>query len=224
MAAETTHRDAPGVSFKGTTDLFRVDAEVPRLQKVSDSLYRSAEPTPEGLRYMERMGIRTVIRLCAVQAYAEGIKQTCLPHKRIRIKKLYPKKRQVVKFLRLVTNEKRTPVLVHCEHGIHRTGLMCMAYRMVVQGWSKEKAMEELLESDFGMHRYWGVIEWMRSVDMNKIKERRAKREKVKSRLGVCFASWTSKAEPLPASNSIWCSEENIPPPAWSNRFYSGLE
>ena len=35
------------------------------------------------------------------------------------------------------------PILVHCKHGKDRTGLIVMAYRVLVSGWSKEEAMAE---------------------------------------------------------------------------------
>ena len=41
---------------------------VPNLHKVTDRLYRSAQPTAAGMRRLEAMGIRTVINLRAFQA------------------------------------------------------------------------------------------------------------------------------------------------------------
>lgn len=42
------------------------------------------------------------------------------------------------------------PVLVHCKAGLHRTGLVVAAYRMEYQGWSKERALDELRANGFG--------------------------------------------------------------------------
>lgn len=44
------------------------------------------------------------------------------------------------------------PVLVHCQHGQDRTGLAIAAYRVSVQGWTKDRAMQEARV--FG-YRYW---------------------------------------------------------------------
>jgi len=52
---------------------------------------------------------------------------------------------QVEEFLRIVRSARR-PVLVHCEHGRSRTGLMIAGYRMVVQGWPKSAARREMIE------------------------------------------------------------------------------
>jgi len=43
------------------------------------------------------------------------------------------------------------PVLIHCEHGEDRTGLIVMAYRVAFCRWSKDEAMAEALR--FGYHR-----------------------------------------------------------------------
>ncbi|WP_282598360.1 tyrosine-protein phosphatase, partial [Pseudomonas chlororaphis] len=42
------------------------------------------------------------------------------------------------------------PVLMHCKHGSDRTGLMSAMYRVVVQGWSKEEALNEMTGGGFG--------------------------------------------------------------------------
>jgi hypothetical protein len=45
-------------------------------------------------------------------------------------------------------------VLVHCLHGVDRTGMAIAAYRICYQGWTVEAAWQEAL--DMGMHReYW---------------------------------------------------------------------
>ena len=49
------------------------------------------------------------------------------------------------------------PTLVHCLHGEDRTGMVVAAWRILVQGWSPEKAIDEMYS--FGFHRvpyiYW---------------------------------------------------------------------
>ncbi len=52
------------------------------------------------------------------------------------------------RFLELVQTPQRHPVLVHCEQGFHRTGILCAAYRIRVQGWPADRALKEM--SSFG--------------------------------------------------------------------------
>ncbi len=48
------------------------------------------------------------------------------------------------RFLALVARPERRPVLVHCEQGFHRTGILCAAYRVRAEGWSLARAVAEL--------------------------------------------------------------------------------
>lgn len=47
-------------------------------------------------------------------------------------------------FLSLMRDPSHYPVLVHCEQGFHRTGILCAAYRLGLQGWDMEAALEEM--------------------------------------------------------------------------------
>jgi protein-tyrosine phosphatase len=44
-------------------------------------------------------------------------------------------------------------VLVHCEQGYHRTGVLVAAYRVAVCNWSVERALAEMEECGFELHR-----------------------------------------------------------------------
>ena len=58
----------------------------------------------------------------------------------------------------IVSNEQDGPFLVHCQHGADRTGLLIASYRIVIQGWSKEAALEELRSGGYGYHSIWRNI------------------------------------------------------------------
>lgn len=53
------------------------------------------------------------------------------------------------------------PVLIHCQHGQDRTGLVVAAYRVRFQGWSKDWAMTEARQYgyrwwlNYGLNRTW---------------------------------------------------------------------
>jgi tyrosine-protein phosphatase SIW14 len=56
-------------------------------------------------------------------------------------------------------------VLVHCEHGEDRTGLIIAAYRVKVTGWTKEAAWNEALKFgyrnwlNFGLNQTWKLFQ-----------------------------------------------------------------
>jgi hypothetical protein len=54
------------------------------------------------------------------------------------------------RFLNLLDDPDTYPVLIHCRAGLHRTGVMTAVYRMEYQGWSRERAIEEMKDNGFG--------------------------------------------------------------------------
>lgn len=51
---------------------------------------------------------------------------------------------QVDQFYACIDNPANQPVLIHCSAGRHRTGYLCASYRIERQGWSVDRAIEEL--------------------------------------------------------------------------------
>ena len=77
------------------------------------------------------------------------------------------------KVLKIVTNPKRTPVLVRCQHGADSTGTMVALYRIVVQGWTKESAITEMKEGGFGFHGIWdNLIKWIEALNIKEIRDK----------------------------------------------------
>jgi len=146
---------------------------LPNLHKVSDVLYRSAQPSPQGMRQLKEMGVKTVVNLRSFHSDRDEIGETGLAYEHMYVKAWHPENKEVVRFLQIVTDKDRTPVLVHCQHGADRTGLMCAVYRVAVCGWSKEEAMEEMTKGGFGYHSMWmNLPKFMEKLDVAAIKKR----------------------------------------------------
>jgi hypothetical protein len=77
----------------------------------------------------------------------------------------------VVRFLQLATDKTRQPVFVHCQYGADRTGVMCAAYRVAVDGWTKQQAIDEMTQGGFGFHPWWqNLVTFINGMDVEKIK------------------------------------------------------
>lgn len=129
--------------------------EVLNLHKVSDELYRSAQPSAAGMRKLQKMGIKSVVNLRWLHSDRDEIEGTSLGYLHIPIRTWKIKEKHVLNFLRWAIDPARQPVLVHCKHGADRTGTMVAFYRMVVQGWSKQKAIAEMTEGGSNFHAVW---------------------------------------------------------------------
>ena len=146
---------------------------LPNLHKVSDDLYRGAQPTAEGIKQLKKLGVKTVINLRSLHSDRGEMKDADLSYEHIRMTTWNVEDEDVIRFLRIVTDSNRTPVFVHCQHGADRTGTMCAIYRIVVQGWSKDEAIEEMTKGGFGHHSIWqNLTNYIRNLDVEKIKHK----------------------------------------------------
>jgi protein tyrosine phosphatase (PTP) superfamily phosphohydrolase (DUF442 family) len=144
----------------------------PNLHKVSDILYRSAQPSKEGMKNLKDMGIKTIVNLRSFHSDRDEIGDTKLQYEHIYMKAWHPEKKEVIRFIKIVSDPKNQPVLVHCQHGADRTGTMCAVYRMVFQDWSKEDAIEEMKEGGYNFHSVWVNLEpWIKKLDVEKLKK-----------------------------------------------------
>jgi protein tyrosine phosphatase (PTP) superfamily phosphohydrolase (DUF442 family) len=144
---------------------------VPNLYRVSSGLFRSAQPTAEGMRNLKDLGVKTVINLCPGNDPTE-IAALGLVYEHIPMRVWNPREKQLIRFLRILMDSKETPVLVHCQHGADRTGALCAAYRIAVEGWTKEEALQEMIDGGFGFHPIWTYLleHWINGLNAEKIR------------------------------------------------------
>ena len=114
------------------------------LYQMSPTLYRSALPDKGAVPLLQQLKVATVINFLpesdASWLSAPGINQVQLPYRTNHVDDA-----DVLKALRAIQSaEAQGPVLMHCKHGSDRTGLMSAMYRVVIQGWSKEEALNEM--------------------------------------------------------------------------------
>lgn len=145
---------------------------VPNLHRVSRNLYRSAQPSAQGMENLKKLGIRTVINLRTFHSDRDEIGPSGLNYVRIPMQAWYPERKDALRFLRIATDTSMTPVLIHCQHGADRTGTMVAVYRAAVQGWTKEEALREMTEGGYGYHRVWkNLPRWFRKLDIESLRK-----------------------------------------------------
>lgn len=146
---------------------------LPNLHKVSEELYRGAQPTAEGMQELKKMGIKTVVNLRTFHSDRNEIGDTKLDYEHIRMTAWHPEEEDLLRFLQIVTDKARTPIFVHCKHGADRTGVMSAVYRIVIEGWTKEEAIQEMTKGGFGFHKIWkNLIRFVEDLDIKEIKQK----------------------------------------------------
>ncbi len=144
---------------------------VPNLHKINDNLYRSAQPTKQGMKNLKQLGIKTIINLRTFHSDTDEIRGTGLLDEQSSVKTWHIEDEDVIRVLIIIREKENGPFLIHCQHGADRTGVMSAMYRIVEQGWSKDEAIEEMVYGGYGFHSMWlNIIHYAKNVDIDKIK------------------------------------------------------
>jgi protein tyrosine/serine phosphatase len=164
------------------------------LYQMSPTLYRSSLPDGGALPLLTKLKIGTVITFLpesdARWLSTPGIERVQLPYRTNHVDDS-----DILKALRAVqAAEAKGPVLMHCKHGSDRTGLVAAMYRVVVQGWSKEDALNEMTEGGFGdSHHFKDGVRYMMQADVEKLRAALANGDCSTSVFALCsLQSWVN--------------------------------
>lgn len=131
---------------------------LPNFYKVSDELFRGAQPCRTGFKEIKSIGIRTIINLRWLHSDQLRIRGLGFKYFHISCKAWHPEREDVQKFLRIMLLRENLPAFVHCQHGADRTGLMVAAYRIFHHKWEVDRAIDEMTTGPFGFHKIWENI------------------------------------------------------------------
>lgn len=138
--------------------------------KVSDGLFRGAQPTRRGFRELEKMGIRTVVSVRRRSSDDDLLKGTSLRYFHVSCEASRPEHGDVLQFLKIVTDPANQPVFVHCRRGADRTGYLIACYRMLQQGWSAADARAEMSHFRYNP-LWWKLARYVRGFDPEGMRE-----------------------------------------------------
>lgn len=136
-------------------------AGVSNFGRVTQKLYRGGQPSAEGFRTLQKMGVTIDVNfrdgVAPVEEHeveALGIKYVAIPWRASDA----PSTAQVVQFLDLVRDNPQATIFVHCKRGADRTGTMVAAYRIAVEHDSTTDAVSE-------MHHYHYAHFWLPQLE-----------------------------------------------------------
>jgi len=143
------------------------------LYQVTPTLYRSEQIEKKDVQLIKKLGIKTVVSLRAFHKDNKLLDHEAITTKRIKMYTWRIRDKEVVAALREIkAAEKLGPVLLHCQHGADRTGLIAAMYRMVFQDWVKDKAVRELKQGGYGYHSMWrNILKYLHHVNVEKIRQ-----------------------------------------------------
>ena len=146
---------------------------VPNCYVVEPGLYRSAQPTRQGIENLEKMGIANILSLRTTATDNLLASLTMMACHSVPMSYLKIDEKEVLDAVKIMNTPRYRPLLVHCLHGSDRTGVVCATYRVLVQGWAKEEAIAEMLEGDFGFHSCFpNIVEFIHNLDVEQARRK----------------------------------------------------
>jgi protein tyrosine/serine phosphatase len=115
--------------------------------QVDTRVYRGAQPTEDGIKYLAQIGVKTVIDLRAADERSEaeekmvdasGMKYVNIPMSG----RTAPTEEQISRILGILESDQGA-VFVHCKRGADRTGVVIASYRIDRDGWDNARALSE---------------------------------------------------------------------------------
>jgi protein tyrosine phosphatase (PTP) superfamily phosphohydrolase (DUF442 family) len=145
---------------------------VKNLYKVEDGLYRGAQPTAAGFQELRALGVKTVLNVAGGAGDDLLIQKDSLKLFHVPMRAWGLRDDLVLEALRVMTDPANRPLLIHCQHGADRTGALVALYRVVVQGWTKEKAVEEMNRGGYHHNSLWrNLDEYVMKADVEALRK-----------------------------------------------------
>lgn len=140
------------------------------LYKINDSIYRCEQPGNKDFVELENLGIRSVLNLRNYHSDQDGGKNSNLLLFRVKMNAHRIEDKDIIMALQILCTAPK-PIVVHCKHGADRTGLIIAMYRIIYQNWTKEQAVNELVDGGYGFHPIFkNIPQYIQNVDIEKFK------------------------------------------------------
>ena len=120
--------------------------------QINENYYRGAQPRTSDYSDLAAIGVKTVIDLTRDGRSDEQglVERAGMKFYRIPLTTSErPSQDAITEFLKLVNDPANFPVYVHCQGGRHRTGVMTAVYRMTKDGWTADRAYQEMKQYRF---------------------------------------------------------------------------
>jgi tyrosine-protein phosphatase SIW14 len=131
---------------------------VPNAGKVSEQLFRGAQPRLDDLSELKKLGVTTILSLRSESSHTrtERARAESLGMRFISIPVggfANPTSEQLAQFFSLLRQSPNEKFFVHCMRGEDRTGVFVAAYRVAFEHWTANQALSEM--NAFGFNHSW---------------------------------------------------------------------
>jgi protein tyrosine phosphatase (PTP) superfamily phosphohydrolase (DUF442 family) len=140
----------------------RVDGtSVSNLYLIEDGFYRGAQPSAAGFQELAKLGVKCVLSVSGGDdaLLQKGAEKGSLKLFHVPMSAFGLRDDRVLAALKIMADPQNRPLMIHCQQGADRTGAMVALYRVVVQGWTAEKAVEEMTRGGYHHSALWKDLE-----------------------------------------------------------------
>jgi tyrosine-protein phosphatase SIW14 len=124
-------------------------AGIHNFAQVDQHLFRGAQPTKEGIEYLAKLGVKTVLDLREADEKAQAeerlVTSAGMKYVNIPMTGLKPPTEAETSQVLGILEDGSGSVFVHCKRGADRTGAVIAAYRIDHDGWDNRRALKEAM-------------------------------------------------------------------------------
>lgn len=148
-----------------------IGAQLSNLYQVDEGVYRSEQPDEETVSDLQALGIKEILNLREYHQDDGEVGKTNFTLDRVRMDAGKVTQKQVIQALRII-KDRKGPILIHCWHGSDRTGVTVAAYRILFNNWTKQQALDEMINGGYGYHAsfYPNLVELVKNLDVGKMR------------------------------------------------------
>lgn len=176
------------------------------LYEMTPTLYRSRQPDAAAQPLLKKLGVVTVVDFIK-ESDSKWLSDPSVAQVQIPLQTVHVDDADMIQSLRAIqTAQEKGPVLIHCKHGLDRTGLVAAMYRIVVQGWSKQAALDEMEHGGFGdADDLKHGIDYINTVDVDALKTALDSGACSTSAFASCaIKGWFQKTDVVGVQTILW--------------------
>ncbi len=140
--------------------------------QLDEKVYRASQPDRDGFKDAVKFGIKNVLNLRDHHSDNSEAKGLEIKLHRVEMEADDVIEKDLIAALKIIKNSDG-PILIHCWHGSDRTGLLCAMYRIVFQNWTKDAAIDELINGGYGYHKmYDNLPRWIENMNAMQFRQK----------------------------------------------------
>jgi len=140
------------------------------LYKLNDSLYRSEQPDSLDKELLQQLGIKSILNLRRYHIDEDFLGKNHFSLYHVKMFAFCITNKKIADAMQVIVSAPK-PLLIHCKHGSDRTGAVIAMYRILFGNWTKQEALDELKNRQFGFHRIFINIPcYIKKVKLEKVR------------------------------------------------------